>query len=150
MINNLSIDLATYRIKKAKSLIIQSELLNDNNQYDGSINRSYYAIFNAMRSLLALVDLDSAKHSGILSFFDKYFIKTDILDKEFSKIAHSAFDTRQDNDYEDFYEPTEEESKNQLNNAKRFVTKIEAVLGNMIEKKIELPQINGQEIKGTI
>ena len=62
--------------------------------YDGSINRSYYAIFNALRSLLSLAKLDSKKHSGMLSLFDEYFAKTAIFDKRFSEIAHTAFDSR--------------------------------------------------------
>jgi len=73
-----------------------------NHQYDGSVNRSYYAIFNAVRSVLALLRTDSRSHSGVISFFDRYFVKTGIFDKRFSKIVHAAFDTRQDNDYEDF------------------------------------------------
>ena len=49
----------------------------------------------AMRALLAFLQLDSRKHSGVISFFDKYFVKTGIFRKEFSKIVHKSFDFRQ-------------------------------------------------------
>ena len=55
MIEKFAIDLSDYRMNKAKDLLSQSKLLFDNQKFDGSINRSYYAIFNAIRSLLALV-----------------------------------------------------------------------------------------------
>ena len=55
-------DLSQHRLHKAKDVLRQAELLLKNNEYDGSINRSYYAIFNAIRSLLALVGLDSRRH----------------------------------------------------------------------------------------
>lgn len=142
MIEKSSKDLSDYRMLKAKDLISQSKLLFENQKYDGSINRSYYAIFNAIRSLLALLKIDSSKHTGVLSFFDKHFVKTGIFEKEYSQIAHSAFDTRQDNDYEDFYVPSKEESKKQLSEANKFIEEIENKRQLFITKKITLPGIN--------
>ena len=83
--NDYSIDLSNHRIEKAKELLEQAELLFNDKRFDGSINRSYYAIFNAIRALLAVVKLDSRKHSGVISYFDRYFVKTGIFDKYFSK-----------------------------------------------------------------
>jgi len=68
MIDELQIDLSRYRLSKSKDLLNQAKLLHDNDKFDGSINRAYYAIFNLIRSLLALVKLDSSKHSGIISY----------------------------------------------------------------------------------
>jgi uncharacterized protein (UPF0332 family) len=68
-------DLSDYRLSKARELVDEAKLLFDNKRYDGCINRSYYAIFSAIRSLLALVGLDSRKHSGIISYFDRLFVK---------------------------------------------------------------------------
>lgn len=142
MIDKLLIDLSEYRFKKAKDLLSQAKLLHNNEKYDGSINRSYYAIFNGIRSLLALVKLDSSKHRGVISFFDKYFVKTEIFDKKYSEIAHSAFDSRQDNDYEDFYTPIEDESESQIKESEDFLNEIEKIRQMLIIKKIELPQID--------
>lgn len=141
MIDELSVDLSAYRLNKAKDLLEQAKLLDDNDKFDGSINRSYYAIFNAIKSLLALVRLDSAKHSGVISFFDRYFVKTGIFDKKFSRIAHSAFDSRQDYDYEDFYMPTKEESQNQIEDAEDFIHEVESKIKLLVDEKISLPKI---------
>lgn len=144
MIDNLSIDLAKYRLNKAKDLLEQAVLLNDNEKYDGSINRFYYAIFNAIKSILALIELDSSKHSGVLSFFDRYFVKLNLLEKEYSRIAHEAFDIRQDNDYEDFYMPTKNEAVSQIDNASKFINEIESKTNLLINKKINLPIIKNE------
>lgn len=139
MIDEQAQHLAEYRLHKAKTLQAQSALLLDNAQYDGSINRSYYAIFNAIRALLALLRLDSQRHSGVISYFDRCFVKTGIFAKQYSKIAHAAFDTRQDNDYEDFYEPSCTEAEEQHANAVRFIEDVEEKLHQFVQGTLELP-----------
>lgn len=122
-------------------MLFQADLLYENQKYDGSINRSYYAIFASIRALLALVKLDSSKHTGVISYFDRYFVKTGIFDKKFSKIAHSAFDSRHDNDYEDFYIPSKGESQKQLEGAKIFINEIEIKRQKYVNQVIDIPII---------
>jgi len=142
MIESQAQILSEYRLKKAMDLLTQSELLLSNQRYDGSINRSYYAIFNAVRSVLALVSIDSRSHQGVMSYFDRYFVKPGIFEKNFSKIIHSAFDTRQDNDYEDFYVPSEADALDQYNNAILFIREIEQKRKLFISGELPLPVIN--------
>lgn len=141
MIDEQARSLSEYRLNKAKNLLTQSELLLTNHQYDGSINRSYYSILNAVRALLALVRVDSRSHQGVISYFDRYFVKPGIFEKQFSKIVHSAFDTRQDNDYEDFYVPSEADAQEQHDNAIRFIGEIECKRELFIQGKLSLPTI---------
>ena len=141
MLDTTTIDLSKYRIEKARDLLGQAELLSADDKIDGCLNCSYHAIFNAMRSLLALVKLDSSTHAGVLSFFDRYFIKTGIIDKEFSKIAHSAFDSRQDSDYEDFYTPSENDASSQLDKAKTLVNEISMKREKFVNEELDLPAI---------
>ena len=91
--------------------------------------------------MLALVKLDNRRHSGVISYFDRYFVKTGIFDRQFSKIVHTAFDARQDNDYEDFYLPSEIDAKEQFENAKQFVKEIEQKKELFIQGKIILPDV---------
>ena len=137
-----SVDLSEYRFKRAEDLLAQAKLLHENNKYDGSINRSYYSIFNGIRSLLALLKLDSSKHSGVISLFDKHFVKTNILEKSYSEIVHSAFNIRQANDYVDFYVPTETESEIQIKDCENFLDIVEKVRDKIISGNIKLPHIS--------
>ncbi|MCL0076823.1 HEPN domain-containing protein [Dehalococcoidia bacterium] len=134
-------NLSRHRIEKAKDVLQQAELLFQEHRYDGSINRSYYAIFNAIRAILASVSLDSQTHKGVISLFDRYFVKPGTFDKAFSKIAHTAFDVRQVSDYEDFQLPTEEQACTQLDDPKRFVQEIERKQAQFIRGTLTLPTI---------
>jgi uncharacterized protein (UPF0332 family) len=133
------INLSDLRFKKSKDALTQAKILLDNHMYDGCINRSYYSIFYAIRSLLALINADSSKHSGILALYDKHFVKTGVFRKEFSKIAHTAFDIRQDSDYDDFFYPREEEAGSQYRNTEKFVEEVENIRLAIISNQINLP-----------
>ena len=57
MENRLS-DLSKYRMEKAKEYLEASELMFKNGKFSQSLNRSYYAIFHAVRVLLAIDRFD--------------------------------------------------------------------------------------------
>jgi uncharacterized protein (UPF0332 family) len=140
MLEQKVLDLSEHRFQKAKSLLKQAEYLLNNQMYDGSINRSYYAIFNAVRSVLSLAKLESKKHSGTLALFDQYFVKTVIFDKRFSEITHTAFDSRQDFDYDDFVIPTETDALAQFQSAQQLIAEVELKRTQLINGDINLPK----------
>ncbi len=142
MIDSTVIDLSGYRLNKAKDLLKQAEVLQENSSFDGSINRSYYAIFSAIRALLALIRMDSRKHSGVISYFDQYFVKTRIFNKTFSQIVHSAFDVRQMSDYQDFYMPSTEQAQQQFDNASQLIQEVEKKRDLLIREEIPLPSVS--------
>lgn len=94
------IDLCRYRLSKAQEYQKDAETSLGLNMYDTAANRSYYAIFHAVRALLALSGKDFRKHSGVISCFQMDYIKTGIFDKKLSDIVKSAFSLRTESDYE--------------------------------------------------
>ena len=69
------IDLSRYRLETAKEdLKTAKDNLRDGN-LRASVNRSYYAIFHALRSVLALEQFDSGKHSGIICAYQSELCK---------------------------------------------------------------------------
>lgn len=54
-------DLAIYRLETAKQCIISAKALIEIADYKGAANRSYYAVFHSMRSVLALCSIDFSK-----------------------------------------------------------------------------------------
>lgn len=96
--------------------------------YKTVANRSYYAVFSAMRAVLALDSFDSKKHSGIIAEFRRRYLKTEILPKELSETIDSLVEIRQESDYDDFYIVSKEEVTLQLKNARLFVTEVEKYL----------------------
>ena len=93
-------------------------------------SKAYYAIFQAARAVLATVELDSRKHSGVISLFNLHFVKTGNLPKEFRKIIISAQDLRLASDYDDFYIVSKKDAEKSLQNAKTFIAGIEQYLNN--------------------
>ncbi|MCM1144271.1 MAG: HEPN domain-containing protein [Blautia sp.] len=118
-------ELAGYRLARAQEMLSASESNLEIGQYKTSLNRSYYAVFHAMRSANALKNFDSSKHSGVIAFFTKEYLKTEILDKDLAIIIKSSSFCREKSDYDDFYVAGREEAEEQLKNAKYFVQKIE-------------------------
>ena len=96
--------------------------------YKVSINRSYYAIFHAIRAITALTGYDSSKHSGIIAYFNLNFVKTGEFDKDSSKIVKAASFLREKSDYVDFYIASKQEAEKQLEDAKIFLSKVDAYL----------------------
>ena len=125
MFDKDKIALAKYRVEKAKETLMVSKLNFENAFYLDSVNRSYYAIFHALRAILALESVDFQKHSAVIAHFQQYYIKTNIFDKRFSKIIADAFKIRNDSDYEDFYVLSKESVEEQIKNAADFINEIE-------------------------
>ena len=50
--------LSAYRFERAKKELISAKLEKENNNYYAANNRAYYAIFHAVRSILALDNVD--------------------------------------------------------------------------------------------
>lgn len=121
-------DLSQYRKEQAERCIRSAKLLAEDEDYKGSANRSYYAIFHCMRSVLALEGKDFSKHSGVSAYFRKEYIKTGIFDIELSDIIREAFDIRSDSDYDDYYLISKEDVMEQIQNAEIFYQKINAYL----------------------
>ena len=117
-------ELAQYRMERAKEMLIASEENLKIEQYRTSLNRSYYAIFHAMRAVNNLEGYDSSKHSGVIAYFTQTFLKTERLDRELSKIIKEASYLREKSDYDDFYIASKDEALKQLENAKIFLQMI--------------------------
>lgn len=95
--------LSRYRMKESKQCIKSAKVLVEFDDYKGAANRAYYAIFHAMRSILALDKIDFSVHSGVSAYFRKEYIKTGIFDVELSDIITEAFEVRSDSDYDYYY-----------------------------------------------
>lgn len=121
-------DLSKYRLSQAQQCLTSAKTLMDIEDYRGAANRSYYCIFHAIRSILALSEIDFKKHSSVISYFRKEYIKTRIFSIELSDIISELFQVRTESDYDDFYVISREEVKEQIKNAEYFLHKVEEFL----------------------
>lgn len=127
--------LSKVRLETAKDCLKDAQILINSESFKASANRSYYAVFHAMRAVLVFDEFDSKKHSGIISEFRKRYIKTGILSHEISKIIDMQFSARTHSDYDDFYVISKNESVNQLHEAEIMVNEIEKYLTELYHKE---------------
>lgn len=120
--------LSGYRLNRASELLDASELLLDSGHLKDSVNRSYYAMFSALRAVLAIDGFDAKKHYGVISEFRRLYIKTGIFDGEYSEYVGDAFRVRNNSDYNDMFLVSREEAITQLANAKSLVDAVSAFL----------------------
>ena len=125
-------DLVLLRLERAEEMLSASQINYDQGELKTSLNRSYYAIFHAMRSVNLLDGFDSSKHSGVIAHFNQCYLKTREISPAFSDTIKRASYCREKSDYDDFYVVSQDEVEEQLNNAKEFVNKVKQYLESKI------------------
>lgn len=97
----MNYDLVMWRMEKAEITFQEGLLLYNGKHYNGAVNRFYYSCFHAVRAVLATKAFDAPKHSGIISLFNKHFVKEGLFGKHISKTITLMFSERSDADYND-------------------------------------------------
>ena len=103
-------ELVAYRIQQAMETLKEADSLYQSALWRGVINRSYYAMFYAVLALAVLHQQATSKHSGVITFFDREFVKTGIFEENLSRSLHQAFESRQQSDYGKIFEVSETEA----------------------------------------
>jgi uncharacterized protein (UPF0332 family) len=122
-------DLALYRLKEAEESLDEAEFLFKGEKSPRSvINRAYYAMFYSVLALLIFEPYSSSKHSGVLSYFNRRFIKGELLSAELGRAINKAFDLRQRADYREQVTLTREQVAPFLNSTREFIDSVSAYL----------------------
>ena len=123
-------DLSKYRFERAEEDLYISKILFEGNNLRASANRSYYAIFHALRAVHALDGFDSSKHSGIMGTFNERYIKAGVFPKDMSRDISLAYRIREKSDYEDFFIISKEDAKEQIERAEHILNLVGEYLSN--------------------
>lgn len=73
-------------------------------------------------------NLSSPKHSGVLSLFNKHFVKTGLIPVELGKFYSRLFDTRLESDYADIITLTMEEIRDNVKTAEIFIPAVTSLI----------------------
>lgn len=120
--------LSEVRFAKATDCLADAKCLLSNGSFKGAANRAYYAVFHAMRAVLAYDGIDMKHHSGIISEFRRLYIKTALIDKRHSQTISLLSDSRNNSDYDDFYIISKAEVIDYLELAEEFLAAISLFL----------------------
>jgi uncharacterized protein (UPF0332 family) len=128
-IKEKQIHLARYRLQQADESIDEAKcLLSAEKSPRSIINRAYYAMFYAVLALLVFEPYSSSKHSGVLSYFNKRFIKEGIFPEEIGRSINKAFEIRQEGDYREYAELRYKEVEPFIKKAEVFIQTVKKYL----------------------
>jgi uncharacterized protein (UPF0332 family) len=116
-------------IKKADEDIKAAELLISEGYHRIAVSRLYYAMFYITEAILLTKNLSYSSHHAVISFFNKEFVKTGVFDKKYYESLEMSFNLRQNSDYEIETVITEQQAKNILSVAKKFLETAKKYLG---------------------
>ncbi|MEW5961557.1 MAG: HEPN domain-containing protein [Chloroflexota bacterium] len=92
------------------------------------VSWAYDAMYYASNALLVSKGISRKTHSGVISAFGEYFVKTGLIEKEYAKLLGQAFDSRLDTDYDVVFRVDQILADQVLRDAQRFVDRAESYL----------------------
>lgn len=125
-------DLIKYRLEQAKDTVAVVDLLINNERFPAAVNRIYYGIFYTLLALALRFDFETSKHLQLIGWFNKEFIRSGKIEKEFGRILRKAYENRTSGDYDAFIEFEQDDVVQLFEEMKNFINRIESYL-----KKLE-------------
>lgn len=129
--NDKAYDLSLYRIQNAVDTLNAARVCYDSKHYKDAINRSYYAAFYAVKSVLALEEVDFKRHKDAVAYFNQKYVAGDIFPRELGRCLGRLKQKRETSDYDDFYVASMEEAQEQIQAAEFILGNIKCYLENM-------------------
>jgi hypothetical protein len=133
--------LALHRLQQATESLEEARYLFDGGKSPRSVaNRIYYGMFYAVLALLIYEPYTSSKHSGVLSYFNKRFVKGGLFPESMGRSLNEAFEFRQRGDYREYFELTRDQVDPLLDKAADFVASVRTYLHENVGLKEEPPK----------
>lgn len=125
-------ELSNYRLRQAEESLDEARFLFSGGKSPRSvINRAYYAMFYAVLALLVYEPYSSSKHSGVLSYFNRRFIKEGIFNDSIGRSINKAFELRQRGDYREYVDLSHEQVEPFILEAGAFIKAVKGYLQNI-------------------
>lgn len=96
--------------------------------YDFAASRAYYAAFYAATAVLLCEELEFSKHSGVIAFINREFVKTGRLDERYGKDLSWLFELRGVGDYGATVHVSRRDAEEAIKVAEEFLRAIERLI----------------------
>jgi len=120
-----------YRITQAEETLAEAGQMLEAGMSPRSVtNRAYYSAFYMLLALFLASGqkLSTSKHTGVIGLFDVAYVKTGIIEKEYSVILHRLFDRRLELDYKEFVDVSVDDARQNVDSARRFVERLKKTI----------------------
>lgn len=94
--------------------------LMERGDHDFSISRAYYSMFYCAEALLLSKDMKFSKHSAVISYFGREFVRSGLLSEELYGHLIKGFRKRQIGDYEVLNLPIYEDAEGAYTRCKKL------------------------------
>ncbi|NCE75736.1 HEPN domain-containing protein [Anaerotruncus sp. X29] len=126
------IELARYRMGKARQCAATARNILFDGDYEASVGRSCFAIFHGMRAVLILDGLDFREGPAVTENFREHYVTTGVFDESSSQIVRKVFDLCTACNYDDSFTVSRQEAEQQEVNACAFLGKVEHYIGKQM------------------
>lgn len=128
MLDKRKEELCQYRMSNAEETLKVSISLFEGEHYRDSLNRSYYAVFYALKAVLALEEKISSDIRMCWHILIRAMLQLVKFQESVAEKIAQLQQKREKSDYDDFYIASKEETKEQLENAKTIITLVKEYL----------------------
>ncbi|MCF8365292.1 MAG: HEPN domain-containing protein [Bacteroidales bacterium] len=118
-----------YRLEKSFESLADAKLLAQNQRWNASVNRLYFAAFYAVMALLLTENSEGLTHAGTRSQFNLKFIKEGRISKEYGRLYSKLFDWRHKGDYGDLFDFTENQVLPLIEPTENLLLEIKKLIG---------------------
>lgn len=116
--------LITYKIERSLASLDDAKFLIENKKYLLAANRLYYSAFYIINAMALKYNFQTSKHTQLIGWFNKNFISTGKIEKDYGKTLVKLFDNRVKADYDDFIEIPIEQINKLYNDANNLINRI--------------------------
>jgi uncharacterized protein (UPF0332 family) len=121
-------DLINIRIARANECLSEVDVLIENDFWNTSVNRLYYACFYAASALLINDDIITKTHAGTRQMFGLHYVKSGKMTEEHGELYTTLFHMRQSADYEDMIDYEKDDVVILIEPVKEFVVQTGKIL----------------------
>jgi uncharacterized protein (UPF0332 family) len=115
-------------IEKGRRSLRSARRVDEDGDHDFAVSRAYYAMFYLAEALLLDRHRAASKHTGVISEFNRLFVRTGEFPSRHLDALRKAFEERIDADYEFQAEFSRERTRAVLDSAQDFLDHAEAYL----------------------
>ncbi len=125
---------ADLHIKKAEKKLKSARHSFEGEFYEDAISRAYYAMYHAAKAILGSKEIYPRTHAGVISMFGLHLVNTGFVEDLYGRAIARAEESREDADYDIYFEPTRDEAEEVIKDAGEFLERIEKALREMRKK----------------
>ena len=120
--------LIEHYVEKAQNTVEDIKFFIENEKLGVAVNRVYYGIYYVLSALAVKYQFSTSKHTQLLGWFNKNFVKENKIERKYAKYIQEAFEKRMKGDYEVFVKFTKADVNDLFGKMKEIISEIKQLL----------------------